>query len=138
MKKYKVTVDGQSFTVLVEELTSHEKSPTEAKAAPAAPAAGPDRTVANPAAPPAEKAPEPQGGQAADAPAVNVESPMPGSIIDLAVKEGDAIKEGDVLLILEAMKMENEITAPQSGTVSAVHVKVGDTVGSGELLVEIS
>ena len=63
---------------------------------------------------------------------------MPGSIVDISVKQGDLIKEGDVLLVLEAMKMENEITAPRSGTVRAVHVKVGDNVDSGDLLVEIS
>ena len=63
---------------------------------------------------------------------------MPGSIVDIAVRRGDTVNEGDVLLILEAMKMENEITAPQPGTVREIHVKVGDTVGSGEILVELS
>lgn len=135
MKKYKVTVDGQSFTVLVEELPPHENSPTETRVTRTgltAPA------KADPEPPPSKKAPKPQNRPQKNTAAVNVESPMPGSIVDISVKQGDLIKEGDVLLVLEAMKMENEITAPRSGTVRAVHVKVGDNVDSGDLLVEIS
>lgn len=63
---------------------------------------------------------------------------MPGSVIDIAVKPGDSVREGDVLLILEAMKMENEITASQAGTVVKIDVQIGDTVDGGETLMVLS
>lgn len=115
MKSYRVTVDGQLFTVHVEELGKSEKEAPDSTAPPESPARKGPSAVA----------------------ATRVESPMPGSIIEVAVKEGDPVKEGDVLLVLEAMKMENEITAPVAGTIGRVHVSAGDTVGSGDLLVEI-
>ncbi len=128
MKKYKVTVDGQVFNVVVEEITAPNS--LQSRAAP----------HLEPASPlyPAEIRPEPQQQRLPAGGALNVEAPMPGSIVDIAVRRGDTVNEGDVLLILEAMKMENEITAPQPGTVREIHVKVGDTVGSGEILVELS
>lgn len=66
-----------------------------------------------------------------------ITSPMPGSIIELAAGEGDKVKEGDVVLILEAMKMENEICAPKSGTIKAIYVKEGQAVSSGAPLFEM-
>ena len=63
---------------------------------------------------------------------------MPGSVLEVRVNVGDSVSEGDVLLILEAMKMENEITAPRGGKVREIHVKAGDTVGSGKVLLEIA
>ena len=63
---------------------------------------------------------------------------MPGAVIDITVKSGEGVEAGDVLLVLEAMKMENEITAPRRGTVGEIHVKVGDTVAGGEPLMEIT
>ena len=66
--------------------------------------------------------------------AVAVNAPMPGNILDVRVKPGDSVKAGDTLLILEAMKMENEISAPQDGTIASVNVSKGDTVNSGDLL----
>jgi biotin carboxyl carrier protein len=68
---------------------------------------------------------------------VDVEAPMPGSIVELAVKKGDVVKAGDVLLILEAMKMENEITAPQGGRVQEILVQAGDTVAAGDILLRL-
>jgi biotin carboxyl carrier protein len=62
---------------------------------------------------------------------------MPGKIVDLRIREGDTVSEGDVVVILEAMKMENELKAPQGGTVRAVHVQVGDDVEQHQVLVEI-
>ena len=70
--------------------------------------------------------------------AVQVNSPMPGNILDVKVSAGQAVQAGDVLVILEAMKMENEIVAPQDGTVASVSVKKGDTVNSGDLLVSMN
>ena len=63
---------------------------------------------------------------------------MPGNILAVNVSNGSAVKKGDVLMILEAMKMENEIVAPQDGTVASVNVNKGDTVNSGDVLVSMN
>ena len=118
MKYYNITVNGVAYSVSVEE--------TAAGAAPVAAA-----PVAAPAAPAAPKAPGAAG-------AVAVKAPMPGNILDVKVKAGDSVKAGDVLAILEAMKMENEIVAPQDGTVASVNVNKGDTVNSGDTLVSMN
>ena len=70
--------------------------------------------------------------------AVSVKAPMPGNILDVKVSAGASVKAGDVLVILEAMKMENEILAPQDGTVASVNVNKGDTVNSGDVLVSMN
>jgi len=92
-----------------------------------------------PAAAPAPKAaPAPAAAPKKAAPpagATVVEAPMPGKILSVDVKAGDAVKAGDVLMILEAMKMQNEIMAPQDGTVSEVRINAGDTVATGDVLV---
>lgn len=121
MKNLIVTVNGVAYNVTVEEGTG-----TAAASAPvaAAPAAAP-APVAAPAAPAA-----PAGA----AGSVTVTAPMPGNILDVKVKAGDSVKAGDTLLILEAMKMENEISAPQDGTIASVNVRKGDVVNSGDLL----
>ena len=75
---------------------------------------------------------------AAPAGAVSVTAPMPGNILDVKVKAGDSVKAGDTLLILEAMKMENEISAPQDGTIASVNVRKGDVVNSGDLLITMN
>ena len=67
-----------------------------------------------------------------------VNAPMPGNILDVRVKPGDSVKAGDTLVVLEAMKMENEISAPQDGTIASVNVAKGDTVGSGDLLCSLN
>lgn len=121
MKKLIVTVNGVAYNVTVEEGTG---APVAA-AAPAAPAPAP---AAAPAAPEAPAAPAGAAG------AVVVNAPMPGNILDVKVKPGDSVKAGDTLLILEAMKMENEISAPQDGTIASVDVRKGDVVDSGALL----
>lgn len=113
MKKYRVNVNGTVYEVELEEMTG-------------APAAAP---VAAPA-PSAAAAPA-AGGE-------KVTSPMPGTILSVNVAAGDAVKRGQVLMILEAMKMENEIVAPQDGTVASVNVNKGDTVNSGDVLVSMN
>ena len=118
MKYYNITVNGVAYSVSVEE--------TAAGAAPVAAAA--------PAAPAAPKAAAPAGA----AGAVTVKAPMPGNILDVKVAAGASVKAGDVLVILEAMKMENEIVAPQDGTVASVNVNKGDTVNSGDVLVSMN
>lgn len=109
MKKYKVTVNGTAYEIELEELTG---------AAPAAPAA---------AAPAPAPAAAPAGGE-------QVTSPMPGTILDVKVSQGASVKKGDVLMILEAMKMENEIMCPCDGKVASIHASKGTAVESGTLL----
>ena len=121
MKYYNITVNGVAYSVSVEE--------TAAGAAP----------VAAPAAPAAPKAPAaPAAAPAGAAGAVAVKAPMPGNILDVKVAAGASVKAGDVLVILEAMKMENEIVAPQDGTVASINVNKGDTVNSGDVLVSMN
>ena len=119
MKNYRITVNGVAYDVAVEEMG--EGAATSAPAP--APAAAP-----KPAAPKAAPA-------AAGAGAVKINSPMPGNILSVKASAGQAVKKGDVLMILEAMKMENEICAPQDGTIASVQVAAGDSVESGDVLV---
>ena len=129
--KYKVTLNGRSYEVEVEAGKAMLLAEYEA-VAPAAPAAAAAPVAAAPAAAPA----------AAAAPVVTgageaVNAPMPGNILKVNVKAGDAVKSGTVLVVLEAMKMENEIMAPQDGTVTQVLVSKGSTVDTGAPLVVI-
>ena len=112
MKKYRVNVNGTVYEVELEEITG---------AAAAAPVA------AAPAAPAAPVAAAPAGGE-------KVSAPMPGNILAVNVATGDTVKRGQVLMILEAMKMENEIMAPCDGTIASVHTSKGSAVESGALL----
>ena len=125
MKYYNITVNGVAYSVSVEE-TAAGAAPVAA-AAPAAPAA--PKVAPAPAA-----APKAAAGAAG---AVAVKAPMPGNILDVKVKAGASVKAGDVLVILEAMKMENEIMAPCDGTVTSVSVTKGAAVESGALLCTI-
>ena len=107
MKKYKVNVNGTAYEVEIEEITG----------------------AAVPAATPA-----PAAAPAAPADGESINSPMPGNILDVRVSVGQNVKKGDVLMILEAMKMENEIMCPCDGKVTSVAVTKGATVESGTLL----
>lgn len=129
--KYKVTLNGRTYEVEVEADKAMLVDEYEAYApAPAAPAAAP--AAAAPAAAPAPAAP------AALAAGEPVNAPMPGNILKVSVNQGDAVKAGQILVILEAMKMENEIVAPKDGTVAQVVVKVGDKVDTGAALVVLA
>ena len=128
MKYYNITVNGVAYSVSVEE-TAAGAAPVAA-AAPAAPAA--PKAAPAPAAAPKAAAPAGAAGTVA------VKAPMPGNILDVKVAAGASVKAGDVLVILEAMKMENEIVAPQDGTVASVNVNKGDTVNSGDVLVSMN
>lgn len=131
MKRFQITVNGNAYDVQVEEVggaTPAAPAPAAAPAAPAAPAAAPAPAPA-PAAAPAAAAPV-EGAE-------TINAPMPGNIVNVLVKAGDKVTKGQVLLILEAMKMENEIMSPRDGVIAGVHVNKGDSVDSGKLLVSI-
>ena len=124
MRQFNITVNGVQYSVAVEEVGA-ASAPVAAPVA-AAPVAAPAAPVAAPAAAPAPVA----GGE-------KINAPMPGNILDVKVATGASVKKGDVLVILEAMKMENEIMAPCDGTVKQVLVNKGATVNSGDPLVVI-
>lgn len=122
MKHYKVTVNGTAYEITLEAIDA-----ADVKAAPAAPVAV--SAAAAPAAAPATT-PANAGGE-------EVAAPMPGNILDIKVANGASVKKGDVIIILEAMKMENEIMAPCDGTVT-VNVTKGAAVETGEVLCTIA
>ena len=126
MKNLRVTVNGKAYDVQVEELGANA-APAPVAAAPA-PAAAPADPA--PAAAPAAPAAAPSGSE-------TISAPMPGTILSVNVKAGDSVKSGDVLLILEAMKMENEIMAPRDGVVAAVMVNKGESVDSGKPMIAL-
>lgn len=125
MKNYTITVNGNVYDVTVEEGTG--------SAAPAAKAAAP-KAAPKAAAKAAAKSAAPAGAQGA----VKVNAPMPGKILKVNATAGAAVKKGDVLVVLEAMKMENEICAPQDGTIATVECAAGDSVESGKVLVSLN
>ena len=111
MKAYRVTVNGNVYEITLEVI---DKADIKAAPAPAAPAAAPAAPVA--------------------ACAKSITAPMPGTILKVNVQNGAAVKKGDVLMVLEAMKMENEIMAPADGTVASVNVAQGASVEAGAVL----
>ena len=129
MKNYTITVNGTPYNVTVEDANGSAAPVAAAPAPEAAPTSAPAPAPA--AAPAAPAAPAAAGS-------VSVDAPMPGNILDIKVSNGASVKAGDVLLILEAMKMENEIVAPQDGTVASVNVNKGDTVEAGQTLVSLN
>ena len=120
MRKYNVNVNGTAYEVTVEEIQGGAAAPVDAPAPAAAPAPAP--------------APAPAAAGAGEP----VNAPMPGTILDVKVSAGQAVKSGDVLMILEAMKMENEIMAPKDGTVTSVSASKGASVQSGDVLCTIA
>lgn len=130
MKNLRITVNGKTYDVQVEEL-----SEGSAVSAPAAPVSAPA-----PAAQPAQSAPAaeaPAAAPAASADGEEILCPMPGTILSINVKAGEKISEGDVIVVFEAMKMENEIKAPRDCTVLSVDVSKDDTVETGTLIATI-
>ena len=121
MKNYTITVNGNVYDVTVEEGASTGAPVAAKKAAPAAPKAAP-------------KAAAPAGA----AGGVVVSAPMPGKILGVKASAVQAVKRGDVLVILEAMKMENEIVAPQDGTVATINVANGDSVEAGATIATLN
>ncbi|WP_444320529.1 biotin/lipoyl-containing protein [Megasphaera sp.] len=132
MKKFKVTVNGKAYEVEVEEMggapaaaPAPQAAAAPAQAAPATPAPAPAATPA-----PAVGGPIPEG-------AITVKAPMPGKISALKAEAGKAVKRGDIILVLEAMKMQNDITATADGTLHEIRVNPGDNVKTGDVLAVI-
>ena len=131
---YKVTLNGKVYEVEVEKGEAVIQAEYEAAlpaAAPAAPVAVPAPVQAQAPAAPAASAP------AASAGAGTVLSPLPGNINEIRFSAGQTVKAGDVVIILEAMKMENEIVAPKAGTLSKIHVQKGAVVNTGDPLFDV-
>lgn len=120
MKNYTITVNGNVYDVTVEE------GGAAPSAAPVQAAAAPKAAAPKPAAP--------AGAQGA----VKINAPMPGKILSVKKNAGETVRQGDVILVLEAMKMENEIVAPQDGTIAGVNVAVGDSVEAGAVLATLN
>lgn len=119
MKRFNITVNGKAYDVAVEELDSS-----------AAPVASASISAPAQAAAPAASAPVAGSGE-------KVNAPMPGTILDVKVNVGDTVSRGQVIMILEAMKMENDIVASFDGKITSVLAKKGDTVNSGDALATI-
>lgn len=143
MKTYKFKINGKDYDVTIGEAEGKmlqvnvngadyqvelENAPASVPAAPAA--AAPAAATPAPAAPAAPKAPAGAGEK--------VNSPLPGVIVEVSVKEGQAVKSGQKVAVLEAMKMENEISAPKDGTITAIHVNKGDSILEGAPIVTIA
>ncbi|TWH76391.1 biotin/lipoyl-containing protein [Sedimentibacter saalensis] len=139
MKKFNVTVNGKSYAVEVEEVGAGQGGFTYApvqqspavQATPAPASSAPAPKSLEPKTAPAPKAPE------SPVPGELLTAPMPGTILDIKVTEGQAVKAGELILILEAMKMENEIVSPKDGVVNKIHTSKSSTVSTGEPLVTI-
>ena len=125
MKKYNVTVNGVLYEVLVEEADSASESAAAPAAVPAPAAKAPAPKA------PAPKAPAASGAQGG----IKVTAPMPGTILKMNVKVGDVVKANDLVCVLEAMKMENEIFAKEGGTVKFVDAPQGASVNSGDVII---
>ena len=128
LRKFKIKVDGQEYQVEMEEIGAVAPAAPAAPVAPAAPAAPAVEAAPAPAAPVAST---PAGADA-------MPSPMPGNILRVLVNVGDTVTENQPLMILEAMKMENEIVAAKAGVVSGIHVKEGQVVNPGDALITIN
>lgn len=122
MKNYTITVNGNVYNVTVEEGAGSSTAASAPRAAAPAPKAN------------IQKAAAPSGSQGS----VKVAAPMPGKILGVKASVGQAVKKGDVLVVLEAMKMENEIVAPSDGTVASINVANGDSVEAGATLATLN
>ncbi|MEG0845989.1 MAG: biotin/lipoyl-containing protein [Niameybacter sp.] len=127
MRKFQVTVNGNTYEVEVEELVGGVSTPVTGVAQPIA-------TPVVPIAPKAVATPVATGATGAN----KVVAPMPGKIVDVKVKVGQAVKEGDLIAILEAMKMENEVFASASGTIASVNVTAGAMVEANDVIVSMN
>ncbi|HBQ43481.1 MAG TPA: acetyl-CoA carboxylase biotin carboxyl carrier protein subunit [Lactobacillus acetotolerans] len=138
MKKFNVKVNGKTYAVEVEEVGGFTYQPVQQEA----PMQQAAVTAQAQAAPEPEKTSEPEPVPAPKAPSgpasgETISAPMPGTILDVRVTEGQSIKAGDILFILEAMKMENEIVSPKNGTINKIYTSKSTNVNTGDPLVTI-
>ena len=126
--KYTATLNGKQYEVELERIDAYEPMPRYGEAPAVAPAPAPEA--------PAPAAPAPAAAPAAGA--TTVEAPMPGKILNIKVSAGQAVKFGETVIVMEAMKMETEIVAPADGTVAQILVKAGDAVDTGAALVTLN
>jgi biotin carboxyl carrier protein len=130
MSKYRITLDGKTYEMDVELIgEGGAVKPVAKKAESAVPVSAPAAVSAAPAAPAKQAQPEVSSG--------SVVAPMPGTVIKIVKNAGDEVKAGELVLILEAMKMENEISSPVSGVISAINCTAGGTVNGGDVLFEV-
>ena len=132
MKNYTITVNGQVYVVQVEEGITAAAQGAPVVTIPAAPVFQQAVAPAPVAAPVAAPAPSGAAGS------ITVESPMPGKILSVEKKVGDSVEAGQTIMILEAMKMENEIVAPEAGTIASINVSVNQSVEAGEVLATLN
>jgi len=140
MRKFMINVNGSRYEVEVEEIAAGQSAPvmTAAPAAPvAAPIAAPAAPAAAPAAVPAAPAAVPAAGAAGRVGSEQIKAPMPGAILKVEVAVGQTVKKNQILCVLEAMKMENEIVSTRDGVVVGVHTTKGSSVNAGELLISL-
>ena len=128
MKKYNITVNGNTYEVYIEEADAGYSAPVAPAPVATAPSAAPAPAV-KPAAPKAAAAPTG---------ANKVTAPMPGTILQVKVSQGQSVKKGDVICVLEAMKMENDIPAPCDGVIASINVQKGASVNAGDVLASIN
>ena len=131
MKKYNITVNGTTYEVVVEEAGEVVSAPVVS--APAAPVAAPA-----PAPAPAPVASKPAPVASGTAGANKVTAPMPGTILDVKVSVGQAVKKGDTICVLEAMKMENDVPAPCDGVIASVSVQKGASVNANDVIATLN
>ena len=140
--KYVATLNGKKYEVEIERVDEYRPLDRGAQVSAPAPilaAAPAPKAAPAPAAAPAPKAaPAPAPAAAPSAGGQTVEAPMPGKILDIKVKVGDAVSYGQCVIVMEAMKMETEIVAPAAGTVAAINVSTGDSVETGAVLVTLN
>lgn len=133
MRKFLINVNGNQYEVEVEEITSSETS-TKPQVEYSQPAPKAERPAPQPKQETKAEAPKKVAAKAGQE---VVKAPMPGTILSINVKEGDNVKKGQILLILEAMKMENEIVSPRDGKIAKIVVSKGSSVNTGDDMVII-
>ena len=137
MRKFQIKVDGKVYEVEVEEVGGNESSVGTVSTPQPVAVKVKEEPVSQKAAAKPSSVPAPAKAPAAAVAGEEVVAPMPGKVLQLKVSEGDSVKDGDTLLILEAMKMENEIIANASGNIKKINVAANDMVDTGDVLLVI-